>query len=106
MDRSLSFIPRTMPRLFGLVLTTSALWASPASAQLPPDPTTPVDPIAAMAAASASTTSTTTSTTTAPSDLGQRSRGFAVSLNLVGRYNVVSPDPGTDPSTPAAALAV
>ncbi len=92
MDRSLSF---TMPRVFGLLLAGSALCASPAFAQTPIDPMAPtpapVDPITAMS----TTTTTTTTVATASSDAGQRARGFAVSLGLNGRYNVVNPDVNT-----------
>ena len=102
MDRSLSF---TIPRVFGLLLTSGVLWATPAFAQTPidpmapPPPPTPIDP---MASSTSTTTSTTTVATTGDLALGQKARGLAVSLSMNGRYNVVNPDA----STAAAAASI
>ena len=92
MDRSLSF---TIPRVFGLLLTTSALWASPAFAQAPIDPMAPPPPPVDPITSSMTTTAVSTSVTTSESAVGQKERGFAVSLGLTTRYNVVNPDAAT-----------
>lgn len=94
MDLSLS---STLPRVLGLLLTSGALWASPALAQTPidpmaPPPPAPIDPMAASTSPAAATPGPGDA---AASPIKQRARGFAVQLSLTGRYIVANPDPNT-----------